>query len=99
MTAVAMVAPGCSRHELSRNGYSVSTKSGRSLAERTKRQGIVKLGNLLAFSPPRTTANLLICGLGVGRARLKIAEICLNLTMPDARVARLPSGQRIPRLP
>jgi hypothetical protein len=40
------------------------------------------LGNLLAVSPPRTTANSLIRGIGVGRARLKIVEICLNLTMP-----------------
>ena len=45
-------------------------------------QGIVNLGNLLAFSPPRTTVNLLICSPGAGRARLKIAEICVNLTMP-----------------
>ena len=48
--------------------------------------GIVNLGNFLAVSPPRTTANLLICRLGVGRARLKIVEICLNLTMPLAVV-------------
>ena len=34
-------------------------------------QGIVNLGNLLAVSPPRTTANLLICGPAVGRPRLK----------------------------
>jgi PEP-CTERM motif len=44
--------------------------------------GIVNLGNLLAVSPSRAAANLLICGPGVGRARLKIVEICLNLTMP-----------------
>jgi hypothetical protein len=44
--------------------------------------GIVNLGNLLAVSPPRTTANLLICGPCVGQARLKLIEICLNLTMP-----------------
>jgi transposase IS116/IS110/IS902 family protein len=40
------------------------------------------LGNLSAFSPPRKTANLLIRGPGVGRVRLKIADLCLNLTMP-----------------
>jgi hypothetical protein len=44
--------------------------------------GIVNLRNLLAVSQPRTTANLLICGRGVGRACLKIVEIWLNLTMP-----------------
>jgi hypothetical protein len=46
------------------------------------REGIVNLGNLLTISPPRTTADLLICGAGGGRARLKIVEICLDLTMP-----------------
>jgi hypothetical protein len=46
------------------------------------RAGIVNLGNLSKVSPPRTTANLLICGPCVGRARLKIVEIFLNLTMP-----------------
>jgi len=46
------------------------------------REGIVNLGNLLTVSPPRTTANLLVCGPGVGRARLKIVEIGLNFTMP-----------------
>jgi serine/threonine protein kinase len=46
--------------------------------------GIVNLGNLSAVSPPKTTANLLIRSIGVGRARLKIVEIWLNLTMPSA---------------
>ena len=45
--------------------------------------GIVNLGNLFSVSPLRTTANLLICGPDVGRARLKKVEIRLNLTMPD----------------
>src|SRR5580704_939438 len=43
--------------------------------------GIVNLRNLLTVSRPRTTANLLICGPGVGRTRLKIVEIYLSLTM------------------
>jgi hypothetical protein len=34
-------------------------------------RGIVNLGNLSAVSTPRTTANLLICSPGVGRAYLK----------------------------
>jgi hypothetical protein len=37
--------------------------------------GIVNLLNLLAVSPPRRTANLLTCGLGVGREHLNIVEI------------------------
>ena len=37
-------------------------------------RGIVNLGNLLAVSPPRTTANLLICGPGVCRGQLKNRE-------------------------
>ena len=44
--------------------------------------GIVNLDNLFAFSQSRTISKLLICGLGVGRASLKIDEICLNLTIP-----------------
>ena len=35
------------------------------------RVGHCQLGNLLAVSPPRTIANLLICGPGVDRERLK----------------------------
>jgi hypothetical protein len=33
--------------------------------------GIVNLANLLVVSPQRATANLLICGPGGGRARMK----------------------------
>ena len=54
--------------------------------------GIVNLGNLLAVSPSRATANLLICGPDVGRARLKIVEICLNLTMPLNGIALRSGG-------
>jgi hypothetical protein len=52
--------------------------------------GIVKLGNLLAFSPPSITSNLLICGPGAGRAHSRIAKIWLNLTMPDRGLRSLP---------
>jgi hypothetical protein len=41
--------------------------------------GIVNLGNLLTVSPPMTIANLLICGPGVGRARLKNRKGLLRL--------------------
>jgi hypothetical protein len=75
------------------NATTVFSQSVRSLAVLRSTQlssqfrslaiGIVNLGNLLTDSPPRTTANLLICGPGVRRARLKIVEICFNLTMPQ----------------
>jgi hypothetical protein len=67
--------------------YQLSLNSADGVHNRLKHAsvGIVNLRNLLTVSPPRATVNLLICGLSVGRARLKIVEIYLNLIMPCGR--------------
>jgi hypothetical protein len=57
--------------------------------------GYCQLEEFVGGFTPGQAANLLICGPGVGRAWLKIADIYLNLTMPSQELnqgARPASG-------